>query len=141
MFNLISIKGVEYFTIILLSFVLNVFCIIKFIFIQKVIKCNFFLLFILFWCGRCDCWFSTIKNLYFYLQILILKVLLLRDHNINTSFYKHALCNPAYNKSVSSIFVSIQKATNILNLLTNPICEIYIFHFSYLIVNSFFIGK
>ena len=38
------------------------------------------------------------------------------------------------------IFVSTQKATYTLNLLTNPICEIYIFYFSYTMV-IFFIGK
>ena len=67
-------------------------------------------------------WFSTIKNLLFHLQILISKVLLLRDHNVNTSFYKHVLCHPTNDKS-GFIFVSIQKATNTLNLLT----KIYIF--------------
>ena len=67
-------------------------------------------------------WFSTIKNLLFHLQILISKVLLLRDHNVNTSFYKHVLCHPTKDKS-GFIFVSVQKATNTLNLLT----KIYIF--------------
>ena len=37
---------------------------------------------------------------YFLNEILILKVLSLRDHNVNTSFYKHVLCHPANNKSV-----------------------------------------
>ena len=51
------------------------------------------------------------------------------------------MCHPANNKSVSFIFVHIQKATNTLNLLTNPIYQIYVFCFSYHIVNLFFIGK
>ena len=36
------------------------------------------------------------------------------------------------------IFDSIQKATNTLNPLTNSICEIYVFYFSYSIVNFSF---
>ena len=54
---------------------------------------------------------------------------MLRDCNVNKSFYEHVLYNPANNKS-DFIFVSIQKATNALTLLTIPIYEVYIFYFS-----------
>ena len=56
---------------------------------------------------------------------------MLRDHSVNTSLHKHVLYHPTNNKSVFFIFANIQKATNTLNLLTNPICEIHIFYFSY----------
>ena len=45
-------------------------------------------------------WFPPIKNLQFHLCILILKVLLPTDHNVNTSFYKHVFCHAAKNRSV-----------------------------------------
>ena len=61
---------------------------------------------------------------------------MLRNRNVNTSFYKHVLGRTANNKSVF-IFVDIQKATNTLNLLTNPICQISMFYFSYLIIIFF----
>ena len=35
------------------------------------------------------------------------------------------------------IFVNSQKVTSTLNLLTNPICEIYVFYFGYPTVNFF----
>ena len=45
---------------------------------------------------------------------------LLRDHNVNTSFYKLVLCHPANKKGVFfSVFVNIHEAMNIFNLLTN----------------------
>ena len=61
--------------------------------------------------------FSTIKNSHFHLQILTLKVLLLRVHNVNTSFYKHVLYYVFLpTAKVFFFFVNIQKATNTLNL-------------------------
>ena len=67
--------------------------------------------------------FSTIKYFLFNLYIMILynKIhFLLKDHNVNTSFYKLVLCHPANNKSVFfSVFVNIHEAMNIFNLLTN----------------------
>ena len=54
---------------------------------------------------------------------------MLRDCNVNKSFYEHVLYNPANNKS-DFIFVSVQKATNSLTLLNIPIYETYIFYFS-----------
>ena len=65
--------------------------------------------------------FSAIKNPYFHIWILILKVLLLKNHNGNTSFCKHVSYHPANNKSVFFIiFVNTQKATNTLDILINP---------------------
>ena len=49
--------------------------------------------------------FSTVKNPHSHLlQILILEVLWLRDHNLNTSFCKHVLCHPANNKCFLNLF-------------------------------------
>ena len=59
-------------------------------------------------------------------------------HYVNKSLYKNVLCHLANSKSVFFIFISIPKATNTLNSLTNIICEIYVFYLSYPIVFFFF---
>ena len=69
--------------------------------------------------------FASIKNPHFHLQILILKLILLRDHNPNTSFYK----NPVILATTEVFFfiTFVQKAMNTLNILANLIWQIYIF--------------
>ena len=63
---------------------------------------------------------------------------LLRDHNVNTTFYKHVLCHPANSKSD---FFLTRKTLSIFTrpwiyILTSPISNFFIcFYFSYPIVN------